>query len=152
MQFGVAGARWRPRDNLHMTLGYFGDCSAEQAEALDDALAAKTLPGFELTLQGAGHFGKKEIGSLFVKIAPSLGLTSLHQHCRRAARAARIDMEARVFHPHITLAYMKEGADTLQNFERIAKFEQRMESFKAKLIADRFLLYSSNPKKKGPNL
>jgi len=149
MQKGVSGARWRPRENLHMTLCYFGDVSLDQAEVLDEALARDPLPPVELTLEGAGHFGKTDIHAIWARVQPSEQITALRKACRRAAREARIQLEVRNFIPHVTMAYMVHGAP----HDRILAFEKRMVRFKAgPQFTDEMILYSSEPKKRGPNI
>lgn len=149
VQRGVSGARWRSRDQLHITVGYFGDIHDDSAEMLDDELARKPLPGFELTLSGGGHFGREEIHSIWTGIDDALPLTALHKHCRRAARAAGIIMEARKFIPHVTLAYMKPESP----IDRIVAFEKNMSAFRSgPFWVDSFHLYSSHRKKTGSNL
>lgn len=149
MSKGVPGARWRPRENLHMTVCYFGDVTLDQAELLDEALAQNSLPPVEMTVEGAGHFGKSDIHALWARVLPSPEITALHKACRRAAREAKINLEARKFIPHITMAYVKADAP----IERIIAFEERMARFTAgPQLCDHMVLYSSEPKKRGANL
>ena len=149
VQRGVSGARWRTAEQLHITLGYFGDIDDDRAESLDAELARLPLPGFELSLAGANHFGREEVHSIWTGVEESAPLFTLHKHCRRSARAAGIIMEARKFTPHVTLAYMKPDAPV----ERIIAFEQNMARFSAgPFWVDRFYLYSSHRKQKGGNL
>lgn len=150
VQRGVAGARWRSAEQLHLTLGYFGEVDDDRAEMLDAQLAGQTLTGFEITLAGANHFGRDPVHALWTGVkdgAPELG--ALHKHCRRAARSAGIIMESRKYMPHVTLAYMKPDAP----HARIIAFEQNMAGFKAgPFWVDEFFLYSSHRKTKGSNL
>ncbi|MBK8544651.1 MAG: hypothetical protein IPL62_14550 [Caulobacteraceae bacterium] len=39
---GVGGAKWRPRENLHLTLRFFGELTEPVAEYLDSELEAAT--------------------------------------------------------------------------------------------------------------
>lgn len=149
MQKGVSGARWRNAEQLHITLGYFGEVSDERAEDLDAQLAAKPRQSFELSLKGGGHFGPNEPHSIWAGVAGDAPLHSLNEMCRNAARRAGIMMEARRYRPHVTMAYMKPGAP----IDRIIAFEQRMAKFQTRpFLVDQFALYSSLPQKKGSNL
>ncbi len=38
LQKGVPGAKWRPRENLHLTLRFFGDVAEPVADEIDAAL------------------------------------------------------------------------------------------------------------------
>lgn len=148
-QKGVSGARWSPAEKLHITLGYFGDVPDEQAEILDAELARKPFPSFDITLKGAGHFGRAEPHSLWIGVKENEALTTLHQHCRRAARRAGIQMEKRLYRPHVTLAYLKP----LSPLDRIIAFEKRLADFQTKpFLVDEFYLFSSHRKLKGANL
>lgn len=149
VQRGLSGARWRSADQLHLTVGYFGDVDDDRAEILDTELARTALPGFELSLKGAGHFGREEIHAIWTGVDTAPQLTDLNALCRKAARAAGITMEARKYIPHVTLAYMKPESP----LNRIIAFEQNMAKFTAgPFWVDEFFLYSSHSKKKGPNL
>ena len=149
VQRGVSGARWRSAQQLHLTLGYFGDIDDDRAEMLDDELARNPGGGFELTLSGASHFGHEEVRSIWTGTEDSAPLLALHKHCRRAARRAGITPEARKYVPHVTLAYMKPESP----LDRIIAFEQNMARFKSgPFWVDGFTLYSSHQKKKGSNL
>jgi len=148
-QKGVSGARWSDPAKLHITLGFFGEVDDEHAEMLDTELGLIKMPGFDVKLAGAGHFGSKEPHAIWVGVEPSPELKQLNKACRRAARYAKIDMEVRNFLPHVTLAYMKRGAP----LNRIIAFEQRLAQFKAgPFLVDEFFLISSHPKKRGSNL
>ncbi len=149
VQRGVSGARWRTAEQLHITLGYFGEVDDDRAEALDAELAGKPMAGFELSLAGADHFGRDPVHAIWTGVKDSAPLIDLHKHCRKSARAAGITMEARKYKPHVTLAYMKPDAPAA----RIIAFEQNMAGFEAgPFWVDGFYLYSSHRKAKGSNI
>ncbi len=148
LQKAVSGARWSPPEKLHITVGFFGDVDDDHAEILDMELARYKCAGFDLSLSGVGHFGEKTPHAIWAGLAPSPPLLDLHKHCRRAARAAKINMETRVFRPHITLAYLKPTAP----LSRIIAFEKNGAGFQTPpFLVDRFYLLSSHRKKTGPN-
>ena len=149
VQKGVAGARWSDSDKLHITLGFFGEVDADHAEMLDTELGHIKMVSFKVSLSGAGHFGSKKPHAIWIGVDPAPELKLLNKHCRRAARYAKVEMEARNFLPHVTLAYMKKAAP----INRIIAFEQRLAKFKTKpFLVDEFFLMSSHQKKRGPNL
>jgi 2'-5' RNA ligase len=149
IQKGVSGARWSAPEKLHITTGYFGEVDDDRADILDNELAKLKLSSFELSVQGAGHFGALEPHSLWAGVNPHPSLFRIHDHCKVAARRAGIAMEKRKYSPHVTLAYLKKGAP----LDRIIKFEQRLAGFEAgPFLVDEFFLYSSWKKLNGPNV
>lgn len=148
-QKGVPGARWSDREKLHITLAFFGhDIEEEQAEMLDHALGQIRQPGFDLIIGGGGHFGRSEPHAIWAGVDESSELISLHQKCKRAARQAGLTLEARDYRPHVTMAYLKPGAD----LQRIVRFEKRMAEYRSRpFLVDRFALFSSWQRQAGPN-
>lgn len=147
---GVPGANWRPRENLHITLSYYGELDEPVIEELDLALGKIKLASFELRLQGAGRFGGGDPSALWLGVEPNPALTDLARRCRKAALSLGIKMETRAYLPHVTLAYLNKDVEP----GRIQRFEQRLGLFKSEpFTVDRFHLYSSWARKPHtPNL
>jgi len=149
LQKGIEGASWSPRDNLHITLGYFGLVADEFAEILDYELALRPGIGFDVRLEGANIFGGSRPRTLWFGVEANPALAALHQHVRRAARRSKIDMETRNFTPHLSLAYMRGGVA----LGDLSRYLRRHLGYKSKpFLIDQFALYSSNTQKSGPNL
>ena len=111
-QQGLPGARWSPQDNLHITLGFFGEVDEAVAADLDAELAKVSAPPFELALQGAGAFGEgHQLGALWAGVRESEPLRVLAGRCEAAARRAGLKGEGRVWRPHVTLAYLRKTTD-----------------------------------------
>ena len=148
LQKGVAGAKWRPRENLHLTLRFFGELSEPAADDLDAELGAISAAGFALHLKGAGWFGGADPHALWIGARESEALGKLAAACERAARRARLKPEPHAFAPHVTLAYLSGAAlESVQAFTaRLALFE--LPPFRV----DRFGLYSSFTRKSAPSL
>ena len=147
---GVPGAKWRPRENLHLTLRFFGEVTEPVADDIDAALgeAAEANARFDLTLKGAGAFGGADPHALWIGAADSEALTKLAADCERAARRAGLRPEPRKFAAHVTLAYLS-GAP----LDRVRAFEQRLGLFEAPTFrVDSFGLYSSWVRKAAPSL
>lgn len=148
LQMGVPGAKWRPRENFHLTLAFYGQAEYRTIEELDARLADIRMPAFELRLKGAGHFGSAEPHALWLGVSDSEPLHALARACAKAGRTVGIEMEARPFRPHLTLAYLNHP-----DIARLQRFEQRLNLHQsAPFLADRFHLYSSAERKPGrPN-
>ncbi len=151
MQTGrVAGAKWRPRENFHLTLRYFGDVQEPTIEALDEALSevALRMQPFDLALITPGAFGGGEPDALIVKAAQEPGLMKLAGDCERAARRAGLKAETRKFTPHVTLAYLSNTP-----VSEVMAFEAHHALMKPiSFRVSEFGVYSSWTKKSAPNL
>ena len=147
---GVPGAKWRPRENLHITLRFFDEVAEDVAEDLDvelDRIAPETA-AFDISLQGAGYFGGADPHALWAGVAANEALGVLAQRCERAARRCGLKQEARKFMPHVTLAYL--GGTVL---ERVIAFEKRLALFESEVWrVDSFQLYSSHVRRNAPSL
>jgi 2'-5' RNA ligase len=147
---GVPGARWRPRENLHITLRFFGEVAEPVAADLDAALEeiAQGAAPFDVSLKGMGHFGKDEPHALWAGVAEGEALRALAADCERAARRCRLPPETRKFTPHVTLAYL--NASTL---DRVMAFERRLALFESETWrANGFFLFSSHVRRNAPSL
>jgi RNA 2',3'-cyclic 3'-phosphodiesterase len=147
---GVAGAKWRPRENLHLTLRFFGDVPEPVANDIDAELGeiAETNPAFDLQLKGVGSFGGADPRALWVGARESAALTKLAKDCERAARRTGLRPEAHKFTPHVTLAYLSNSP-----LDRVHAFEQRLGLFETRPFrVERFGLYSSQVRKSAPSL
>ena len=113
----IPGARWQDEDQLHLTLRFFGEVEARQAEDLAEALAGVQGAPFSLALRGVGHFERKgKAHTLWAGLAPSEPLAALQRRVESAARRAGLTPEARKFAPHITLARLNTGSGSVLPF------------------------------------
>ncbi|MCG8650283.1 MAG: RNA 2',3'-cyclic phosphodiesterase, partial [Pirellulales bacterium] len=106
---GLMGARWVDPENYHITLRFAGDIDDPTAHELHSALASISMPSFSLMLDGLGSFGNRKPRSVWAGIAPSDPLLTLQRANERAAQKIGLPPEARNFHPHVTLARMRNG-------------------------------------------
>lgn len=139
IQKGLTGASWRPIENFHITLRFFGNVTFEFAKELDAAIGL--IPGspFQISLRGCGYFGKKEPRAVWASVEKNEKLLRLSKECERIARRLGLPAEKRPFRPHITLAYCHGTSP-----ESAANFAARNANFIAgPWTADRFHLYSS---------
>ncbi len=147
---GVPGAAWRPVENFHVTLAFYGELDEAVIAELDAELARIRCAPFDLVFKGVNHFGKAEPTSLWLGVEDNRALSALARACVQAARRVGVETERRVFTPHLTLAYLKPWTDPL----RLARFEQRLNLYRSQpMLVDRFHLYSSLQTKHGrPNI
>lgn len=140
LQKGVTGASWRPPENFHVTLRFFGEVDRHLAEELDESLAEIKGRQMKLALAGGGWFGRREPTTLWAGLDPNEALASLAAACERAARRLGFPREPRRFRPHVTLAYCH--GTTLAAAEA---FTSGLSDFRTpEFWVDRFHLYSSH--------
>lgn len=145
-QTGLAGAAWRPPENFHITLRFFGELSHAQAEDLDELLAQIQAGPIEISLEGMGWFGRREPSAVWARVRESDELRSLSAQCERAARRLGLAPDKRPFTPHVTLAYLKHTP-----LEDAQLWVERHHAYHGgPFLADCFHLYSSHMTK-GPS-
>ena len=139
-QTGLPGARWRPREALHVTLRFFGEVKNDVAADLDAALAEVVGEPLELVLSGVGHFGEgDQTHAVWAGVEENATLRRLAARCESAARSVGLEPEKRRYRPHVTLAYLRH-ADPL----KVAAWEQANNLLKSPpFTVERFGLHSS---------
>jgi 2'-5' RNA ligase len=147
---GVDGASWRPAENLHITLAFYGEVMEPDARDLDSAIEEATLglAPFPLRLKGAGMFGKDEPHAVWIGVADSEPLRALASACARAARRIGVAVDGRKYVPHVTMAYLHGTTPAAAQ-----AFAARHTLFESRAwTVDRFALMSSFMRKGGPSL
>lgn len=139
-QHGLDDARWRPPENLHITLRFFGGLREDVAADLDGELSRTAGAPMTLQLAGAGAFGDgADIHAIWAGVADSPPLRQLAGRCEHAARRAGLKPEKRNYRPHVTLAYLRRPDPA-----RVAQWIQANNLLKSPPFGvDRFGLYSS---------
>ncbi|WP_298743323.1 RNA 2',3'-cyclic phosphodiesterase [uncultured Brevundimonas sp.] len=141
-QSGLPGARWRTRDQLHLTLAFYGEIDERRADDLAAELGRAATGGpFDITLGGVGAFGDAHRShALWAGVEPSERLSVLAGRCRAAGERAGVAMERRDYRPHVTLAYLKPQT----NPDRIGAWIAGHNLLRSPPIrVDRFGLWSS---------
>ncbi len=105
MTSGLAGVRWLPPENYHLTLRFLGEMPGHRAEELDDALAALRGRAFTLQLAGVGMAEKAgRVQALWAGVERNPQLDHLQNKIETAVQRIGFDAERRRFTPHVTLA------------------------------------------------
>ncbi len=150
LQAKLPGAHWRPRENLHLTLCFYGDVAEPQAEDLDACLAeiSERQAPFDLSLRAAGTFGGADPHTLWIGVEKSEALERLAAACAKAGRELGLKIEARKYAPHVTFAYLR-GAE----LNAVQAYVSRLGLFSSRAFrVEGFSLYSSSMRKSAPSL
>lgn len=101
----ATGGRAPGAGNLHVTLAFLGDVAPARVVAVEaiGAMAASAVAPFLLTLDRVGYFRNAGVAWAGTGAVPP-GLQRLFDVLRDALQAARLPVERRAFHPHVTLA------------------------------------------------
>ena len=89
-------------DNLHLTLAFLGEVSADKQRALAALAGRIRQPGFTLTLDDAGQWLRSRVVWLGTR-RPPCGLLQLANMLRAQAARSGCYQSPQPFHPHITL-------------------------------------------------
>jgi 2'-5' RNA ligase len=144
----IRDVRWTEPDQMHLTLGFFGDVREDVELKLREKLSAIQFGAFFLPVTSVGAFSSRGAPKIIWigvgKAHPHL--FQIHKRVQERALAVGIEPELRPWHPHITLARCRDvSAQTLR------KFLQSNAEFDAGLIrVDAFHLYSSKLTPSGP--
>jgi RNA 2',3'-cyclic 3'-phosphodiesterase len=144
----IRGVRWTQSDQMHLTLGFFGDVTEDLELKLREKLSAVEFGAFFLPVNGVGSFpsrGAPKIIWIGVgKAHPHL--FQIHKRVQEAALSIGIEPELRPWHPHITIARCRDVSA-----QALRKFLQSSAEFDAGMIrVDAFHLYSSKLTPAGP--
>lgn len=137
---GIAGARWLPPENYHLTLRFIGETTRYRAEDIDLGLAAIRARCFPLTLAGVGVFTKSGRSSaLWAGVERNPQLDHLQNKIETALQRCGLDAERRRFQPHVTLARLDNVAES-----KAGGFVQTHNLFRTQPVTiPQFTLFSS---------
>ena len=148
IQRGLDGARWSPRENLHVTLRFIGGANGHQAQEVDGALGEIRAAPFVLGLNGVGSFGGDEPHAIWLGAAANPPLLALQKQCERACRRAGFAPDPRAYTPHATLCYLPRH----QRVDAVMAYQaQHNLMLTPTWTADRFYLYASRTQGSGPS-
>lgn len=143
----LRGVRWTERNQMHLTLGFFGHVAQDVDLKFREKLSAVHFGAFVLPISGLGTFPPKGPPKI-IWIGVGSGhphLFQLHKRVSEAALAAGLEPDLRPWHPHITLAHCRDvPADSFRRFLKAnVDFDAGM------IRVESFALYSSELKPEG---
>ncbi len=122
----VAGARWVPKENLHLTLAFLGRVDDGRLGEISAAVA-NTVQGhvdFTVRMGALGAFPSvRRARVIWAGLDdPTQGLSGLAESVAESLEPVGFTRDARAFRPHVTLARLKAPAriDLNETLESIA--------------------------------
>ncbi|MBK1636372.1 RNA 2',3'-cyclic phosphodiesterase [Rhodovulum adriaticum] len=106
LQARLQVGRVLPPENLHLTLVFLGEVPDPLLEEVHLALSGVHAAPLTLRLAGLDMFGGARPRSIHARVVPDPALDHLQARVAQAARTAGVQVEARRFVPHVTLAYV----------------------------------------------
>lgn len=96
-------ARFTPSTNLHLTLAFVGDVTAEEAHRLSAAIRPlATLTPRDITIARVGTFDRHRI--LYAGLSPAESLNPVVKEVRDTITRLGLPMDRKAFRAHITIA------------------------------------------------
>jgi 2'-5' RNA ligase len=108
--FGIRDARWTPRNQLHLTMRFIGECHNGLFENIAAELDKISLRGFTVGAQGVGYFplrGNPRI--VWVGVKPDDALSELRTSIDQVLSRLEVQEEKKKFHPHVTVARLRDN-------------------------------------------
>ena len=145
--FGVKNARWVPKNHMHLTLRFIGECDSHEYNIIQSCLSNITYQPFPITLEGVGYFPpRKNPRILWIGVKPNNKLKMLRTIIDKKLEQIGIPKENKKFHPHITIARLRNSVKPTS----IIPFLTNNSLFKSDSInIHNFHLYSSILRREG---
>lgn len=145
----IAPPKWVRPEHMHLTLVFLGEVAEPRVPPLLEAVREPVAqPPFELTFAGLGTFpprGRPTV--LWVGAGSgSADAIALQQTLRERVQRIGFDIEARPFHPHLTLARWRESRDR----DRVLASAAGSSRAVARVLIEHAALYHSRLGSAGP--
>lgn len=141
LRSAIPGARWVPREQLHLTLAFLGELDQAELPRLTEALSGIRAAGFELRFGATGCFpNRRQPRVLWVGLEQEPRLENLAAKIRNAVLSCGIPQEERPFSAHITLGRLKLVATR----EVAAFLDQPQKQIIPAVGVKEFILYQSS--------
>lgn len=129
--------RWTATQNLHLTLRFLGETSAEQRDAVDSGLTAllQAQPSFALALHQLGCFPTwRRPNIVWIDFSGAItSLGRLQHQVEQAVTSAGFPAEDRPFAPHLTIGRVRKDAGTHER-QQLGEVLQREQARSASLL------------------
>jgi RNA 2',3'-cyclic 3'-phosphodiesterase len=137
---GLPGARWVDPENYHVTLRFIGDIDEGTATDVYAILGEGRRRGpVTVTFDALASFGGERPRVVFARAVPTSELAGLQAEQERLVRRVGLPPEKRKFHPHVTLARLRDSSP----IDVAGYIAMRGQFPKISFTARRFVLFSA---------
>ena len=144
MELDTLHAKLKPVSGYHITLKFLGD--VQDVEKVKEALENVSFNSFEMTTKGVGYFGKgNNIRVIWCGVEPKEQFNELHEKINYELTKIGF-AEDKKFHPHITLARVKQ----LKNKEGMIETLKNITKKEISIRVNSIVLYKSTLTSQGP--
>jgi 2'-5' RNA ligase len=107
----ISGARPVPTEQIHLTLRFIGDIDGALFHDVRDGLAGVEAEALTLSIRGVGHFPPRGAPRvIWAGVEPTVELLAVRSAINRALAGVGIGAEERSYHPHVTIARLKNSS------------------------------------------
>lgn len=92
-----------PRENLHLTLEFLGECSAAERDMAAEAMEASVCRPFTMTMDRTGSFPRPDGDIWWLGCREEKALMTLQGKLHRELSKRGLKLEKRRYRPHVTL-------------------------------------------------
>ena len=93
-----------PRENLHLTLSFLGECSSSEERLVEEVLDSTSFKPFSLRMDRIGFFQRPDGDIWWVGAEENKELSDLQRSISSSLSKKGFKLEKKRFSPHITLA------------------------------------------------
>ncbi len=108
-------------ENMHLTLVFLGDLRPPDLDEVHRAFEAVRVPDFNVAIRGLGAFGARAPRSVHAVVADEPALRHLQAKLAQAARGAGVEVPARRYVPHVTIARLKGRREDFRARRRLCR-------------------------------
>ena len=142
--FGIPKVNWIKKENLHLTIKFIGEVETDVL-GISEVLKKIEFNPFDIQLKSVGVFKSKFQSVLWAGVENNPELEKLNQKINSNLNQLGIPSEKQSFHPHITLARLKEV-----NWNKVNHYLDEFKLFETVPFAiNEFQLFSSVLSPKG---
>jgi 2'-5' RNA ligase len=134
------GASFTRPTQVHVTLQFLGEVDEAREKAATEVARAIEMPAFDFVVAGAGAFPSDARPSvLWLGVQRGEALIALADDLAARLRAGGFALDDRKYHPHLTLARIKDRRVQRRASEALRSIEWEPQ----RVGVDRFVLYES---------